>query len=295
MVRAVSIVVLAGAASGCDVLFDTPFYDPAEQLCGPYNHPTPIAFDAALGQPTDFSVAADGLHGLVFATYHSITGPTPILYDAPSSTWLPDDTRLANSILAKTLSGGHMGTTGDVFGWIDHNKNPLGMSVAIHYAYVTTWGAVVPNVAESTVLELVTGNEVETDAGSNAKTRYVVELAQDFEVSMPKRLEILAAAPASEVFKPSGFVDPINNAALIQPTGAALSGDHSKLVYTAFVNGSSDGHIYVSPFEKFQFAPGDPIGSLAELGKTDDQPWINGDCSQIWFRRDGVTLTAQKR
>jgi hypothetical protein len=155
----------------------------------------------------------------------------------------------------------------------------------------------VPNVAESNLVDLITGNEVESDGGSGTTTRYVVELSQDFDSATPKKLEILVAVPPSvDVFKPSGFVDPLNAVAELLPTGAALTGDHEILVYSARLYGSTESHLFATAFSimKGEFSVGAAIGDLYRPGYSDDQPWINADCSQIWFRRDNLTWTAQK-
>ena len=273
-------------------MLGTDYFDPTDALCGPYRAPAQVHFDPMLGQPTDFSVAADGIHGLVSATYNGLTGPTPILFDG--SMWAPDPARNAGAIkLAAVLSGGHMGTTGDVYGWLDHNKSP-DPPIVVQYVFTGSWSAVVPNVDRSTILDLTTGNEVESDAGGGAKTRYVVELRQDFAGALPAKLEILAASPtAPDAFAPSGFTDPINGVAGIAPTGGVLTANHEIFVYSAKL-GTVESHLFETPFSKFEFAAGSPIKQLGVAGKADDQPWINGDCSQIWFRRDGVTWTAQK-
>ena len=292
VVRRVVPLVVVGALGGCDLVLGTQAFDPFDALCGPYGVPAQVQFDSALGQPTDFSVAADSMHGLVTATYNGITGPTPILFDG--TTWVVDVPRNVGAIrLATALSGGHMGTTGDVYGWLDHDKSP-DPPIVVQYVFTTSWSAVVPNVDRSTILDLTTGNEVESDAGNGAKTRYVVELRHDFAGSLPAKLEILAASPAApDTFAPTGFTDPINGIAGIAPTGGVLTGDHEIFVYSAKL-GAVESHLFETPFSKFEFAAGSPIALLGVAGKADDQPWINGDCSQIWFRRDGVTWTAQK-
>jgi hypothetical protein len=159
--------------------------------------------------------------------------------------------------------------------------------------FTNVWSPIVPNVAESNVVDLFPGNEVESDAGNGAKSRYVVELSQAFDGATPGKLEILVAMPASDVFKPSGFVNSINDVDAIAPTGAALTADHGILVYSAKL-GTTESHLFETSFSKFEFGPGHEIGSLYVSGKADDQPWINNDCTQIWFRRDGLTWTARK-
>jgi hypothetical protein len=291
VVRLAAIAVVVGAVSGCDVVLGTDYFDPVPPLCGPYGPASPVQYDPAIGNPTDFSVAGDGMHGLVSATYNNVTGATPIMLGT-DGIWLPDVAKLGGNTLAKAVTGGHMGTTGDVFAWLDHSKN-LGFPIIVRYVFTTVWSPIVPNVAESNLDDLIPGNEVESDAGFNAVTRYVVELSQAIDGGAPGTLTILVAAPASDVFKASDFANAINDVEAISPTGAALTADHGILVYSAKV-GTTEGHLFESSFTKSKFGPGHGIESLYMPGKADDQPWINNDCTQIWFRRDGLTWTARK-
>ena len=37
----------------------------------------------------------------------------------------------------------------------------------------------------------------------------------------------------------------------------------------------------------------EPVSDTVNTGGAEDEPWINADCSRIWFRRDGVVYQAQ--
>jgi len=282
-------VLVVGTLSGCNLILGMETFDPEPTLCGPYAPPVPIELDPALVGATDFSVAADGIHGMVHATYNGLPGPTPIVFDGQR--WVADTRPGMQMALAMNLSGAHVGVTGDVYGWIDHVKRP-GLTEIDHYTFTGVWGFD-KVVISSSLFDVVPGNEVESDAGAGAKVSYLVELQQPFDGTGVNTIQILAATPPAFAFQPSGFVDPLNTVGGLNPTGGALTGDHQILVYSAITPGLTGSHFYETSFVHNQFMPGHLIPSLYAADHGDDEPWVNADCSRIWFRRDGVTYTAQ--
>jgi hypothetical protein len=281
------------ALAGCDLVVGTHHLDPVTSLCGPYGKPELVAFAPELVGASDLSVAADGVHGLVFATYNNTMGPTPVVFDG--ATWIPDSARFAAGVLAtQKLGGGHIGVTGDaMFGWIDHRQQPI--PAIYEYDYTSTWSQIVPDVADSSTNNVFSGQEVESDAGGGAKTRYLVEIFELFGGGPPHKIEILAAPPeVMNVFKPSGFVDPLNGDGAIDIVAGALTGDHKILVYAASNLGTTETHFFETQLVHNTFQVGTTMTSLYLAGKTDDQPWLNPDCTTMWFRRDGVSWVAHK-
>jgi hypothetical protein len=288
-------VVAMLALAGCDLVFGTKYLDPESALCGPFGVPELVVFDPVLGAPTDLSVAADGVHGLVYAMYNTTLGPTPVVFDAAHQWWTPDTARYASGALAMLkLKGGHIGATGiSVFAWIDHNEQAIPALYELHYT--ATWSPFVPDVADSSPFDLFSGQEVETDAGSNTSYRYLVEIFEPTLTVTPHKIEILAASPADpHAFKPSGFVEPLNRETSIDVISGALTADHQILVYAASQAGRNEYQLYVTQLVHNEFQVGAPIPSLLVPGKTTDQPWLDPDCSTIWFRRDRVTWVAHK-
>ncbi len=278
--------------AGCDQALGLDYYDPTPVLCGPYGPPAPVAFEPALVGATDFSVAGDGIHGMVYATYNGLPGPTPIVLDAVSQTWKPDTRPGMQMTLATNLSGGHVGVTGDVYGWIDHVKRPGLASIDPAKFVGTSWTFPGP-IQSSSLFDLVTGNEVESDAGSGAKTSYVVEIQRSFDGTGLNSITILAAGPPAFVYTATSFAEPLDQIPDLSPTGGALTADHGILVYSAVTHDVTGSHFYETSFAHNQFTQGHLLSSLYADGHNDDQPWVNADCSRIWFRRDGVTYTAQ--
>jgi hypothetical protein len=290
--RVVRVCVAALVLCGCDVVIGTTHLDPAPALCGPFGTPEPVRFDPALAGANDLSVAADGIHGMVSAMYRGQPGPLPVVFDG--AMWTPDTARLAGATLAINLDGGHVGVTGDeMFGWIDHRRTAT--PAIYEYDYTTTWSQIIPDIAESTQFDLRPGQEVESDAGGGARSRYLVEIFEMFGGGPPHKIEILASAPgAMNTWKPTGFVDPLNRDGAIDIVAGALSGDHKILVYAASDLGTTQTHLFEAAFSHNEFQLGTEMTSLYVSGTTDDQPWLDAACSTIWFRRDGVTQVARR-
>ena len=284
---------------GCDDVLGINQFPSVTSLCGPYGPPTVVQFDPALQHPNDFSVGSDLIHGLVTANVGGVTGPTPIVFDDGSATWKVDTRPNVQKVLPM-ISGAHMGVntamTGndDVYGWSLHDI--IAQPEIRRYMYNgSQWVADAAFLAESTTQDLMTGNEVETDAGGGLVSRYLVEILAPKDGVGRNSIDVLVATPGSGNFVTSGFVGPINtDPAMFDPRGGALTGDHERLVYATSVGDSTEVHLYEAALAREQFQPGNPISSLDAPGVSDDQPWINADCSTIWFRRNGMTLTAQR-
>jgi hypothetical protein len=289
-----ALLVLAG----CDIAFGIDPVDQTPTLCGPYGPPEPVAFDAALGSPTDFSVAKDGIHGLVRATVGAV-GPTPIVYDESTATWVVDNVRNAGIMLQLGLSGGHMGETGDVYGWIAYVQG--GQSSLQHYIYSTTsmlWSATTNELGPgSTTFDLASGQEIEIPDDESNPTAYARFLA---EVKLPTNgepvhsFDILVEDFGTTFFLSSGFATELDNDVALDINGAAMTAKHHILVYSAILAPDTESHLYETEFTRNHFTIGTPMRSLMLAGHPDDQPWVNEDCSTIWFHRDNAVWTAHK-
>jgi hypothetical protein len=72
-----------------------------------------------------------------------------------------------------------------------------------------------------------------------------------------------------------------------------MTADHKKLVYAARVGDNDFSRLYASERIRDEFAPGSELeieGVEADASLT--QPWINADCSALYFRRDTTTWMA---
>jgi hypothetical protein len=287
-----TLLVLAG----CDIAFGIDPVDQTPTLCGPYGPAELVAFDATLGSPADFSVARDGIHGLVTANVAGVIGATPILYDAPTATWLVDMERDKGAMLQTQLSGAHMGEGGDVYGWVAYSS-VTGASSLEHYIFTSpVWGAQLENLPTTSEFQLASGQEVEiADVTSADKhTRYLVEVILPVSGKPPHSFDILSADFGTNTFRSSGFATELNNAVAVDINGAALTAEHKVLVYSAIVAPDTESHLYESQFSRGHFSVGAPVRSLMLAGHPDDQPWVNEDCSTIWFHRDNAVWTAHK-
>jgi hypothetical protein len=262
---------------------------PAPDLCGPYEDPTPLVFDDALEGPRGFSVQADGTRGLVHARYNQQTGPIPIkLVDGR---WLPDDPNRQGTLVRR--SGARMVSDGRVLAWQDAGGDQQIAAITMFEYVSDVWDEKTTRVGESPVRDLRAGNLVRTDLGNNGEALYAVQLEVPRDGvgrnTLQIRIKSSAIGGGANWFN-TGFGDLLSTSAGVDPQAAVLTDDHRILVYAARVRGGTA--IYESRLTAEKFPVGQRIFTIT--GEV-DEPWINGDCSQIWFRRDGAIWTAARR
>ena len=88
--------------------------------------------------------------------------------------------------------------------------------------------------------------------------------------------------------------DPLKTSRMkVNPNGGVMTADHNRLVYSAKVGTSSNSRLFASERIRDEFSPGPELRIEGVDGDADlTEPWINGDCSALYFRRDNVTWMA---
>lgn len=279
------------ALTGCQVAFGLDSLDaPAKLACGPYAAATPVAFDPALAGAHDLSVVEDGMHGAVVIDSDNLSRTVPVALDAAGTTWIPDPGAGTNGL--STLRGHRIAI--DRIIATDTSKGNV--EVDVYMLSGTLWGAVAPVVDGDAAFELYAGTERDQLTGSTATYRRVTLVKRHTSVANRSQIVVTNLDLASD---PTSFHEDLNRTALlnsqtdVQPTHAEMTGDRRTIVYAAAASGEKSD-LFVTTFDDSQTAwpPGERIAELDTAG-AEDEPWVNADCSRIWFRRDGVVYQAQ--
>ncbi len=291
-------ILLLLCASGCDLVI--PLTEPSPAPCGPYATVTAVAFDAALEDPSDFSIAYDGVHGMVRARVHvpsnptaTFTGPVPIVDNA--GTWTLDTTRFTG-INTFGLTGGHILGDGTVFGWIDHVASGT-LPKLDRYRFVNQWG--IDGAPESSMLEtdfsknLRPGNEIvlPVDGG---QLRFFVEIKADYDDPTKRKQIVIRQKFVGDPWINTAQADKIANTERLDPSAAVMNLEHDVLVYAARESGGKS-RLWAANRnkQKDEFEIGSPIPLDAEDDLDDTEPWIAQSCGTLYFRRGGITYKAE--
>jgi hypothetical protein len=270
------------AMSGCDLVIGIDELAPAApSACGPYGPPTPVAFDATLAGAHDLSVTDDGMFGAVVTDADNIASTRPIVADGLGG-WTIDPA-FADPTLDRVR--GHRIAQGEI----------VATSVDLSYHEVASFAWFAP-VWQA--LPLLRDNNFELYAG-NARDD------GDARRLVAVRRRTTSAHNEIAVFDRNVSLDPtgayhedpdgprvLNSVSSVQPTHAVLTADGRTIVYAASID-AGEPDLYVTTYDDALpgWAPGQAITSLDTRG-AEDEPWVNGDCSRIWFRRDGVVYQA---
>lgn len=279
------------ALGGCTLVFNVePIPGPGKLACGPYGTPQPVAFSSALQGlgAHDLSVTADGMAGAVVVDVDNTSSTIPVMLD-PSQTWVEDTSAGPTSLMGLR---GHRVAADTILA----TSSTAGNHEVDTYKLASgAWSAMAPIVDSDPSFELYAGNEGDVLSGTTVVYRRVVLVKR--RVTTPHSLVIvtnfeLATDPTS-FHEDVNRTFPLDAATGMEPTHAAITADRRTLVYAATPNGAKS-ELFVSTFDDTQSAwlAGDRITSLDTAG-AEDEPWVNGDCSRIWFRRDGVVYQAQ--
>ena len=291
VLRAVGLALLL---TGCDQALGLEREVPPA-VCGPFAEPVALVFDPQLGEPHDVSVDGTGLRGMVNARRTNAqmvtwTGPHAITRDA-FGVWVPDDVRDRPNL--DTLDGAHVVTTlaagPRAIGWIEKPRTPA----IFEYEFQGTAWSMVPAFVDPFIAESTrAGNLIEVAfGGASLKWAVLIEIAQ--VAGERNNLRINQLAPGGS-WQLTSQATPIETDPLkINPNGGVLTADHNKLVYAAKVGNAAHSELFASPRIGDKFAHGpelriEGVDSDADL----TEPWINGDCRVLYFRRDGATWMA---
>jgi len=298
------VVLLLLAVSGCDRVF---LEEPAPPICGPYGEPRPLAFVPELVEPHGFSVRRDGSLGAVTARVAGVTGVYVVEERPPGSgAWglasparnvgLPRGALAGGTIAELDLAG-----QDELYAW---TGTPDRTEVQGYRFAGTSWGGTNVPLLRNAEFDITVGNVVE-----------VVEVVEGVLVAQRKR-GVLTLAPADGgksllVFadQVAPYVDagaertwddipertrPLNEDASVHPSRGVLTQDLAILVYAARVDGG-DSELYASRIDDVEktWRPGQRLLDVSTAGD-EVEPWIDGDCSTLYFHRDGVTYRADR-
>jgi hypothetical protein len=312
-------------ASGCDLVI--PLSEPPVSPCGPFGKPVAQTFDAGLlnGMPApDFvdvkyfsarnaAKAGDPDYGAIHAKREG-NARVYVVERTDTNAWTYAPTR--NALLG--------GTAGGSIGEIEFDFLPNDAKPGVDRLFV--WQATPTSMYQAELITTMGGGyaienaPAVTDREFNIEVGNVVEVLEadpDVPGAMrPQRKRaVVTKTPVDFSGKPViVFADllfpyashvwaedddrtqPINKDPLVVPGRGALTNDLFILVYSMkYANGSYD--IYASRRDPNtrQWSLGEKVTGEVNTSKLDEtDPWINGDCSVLYFARNGVTYRADR-
>ncbi|MDQ3367571.1 MAG: hypothetical protein M3680_19285 [Myxococcota bacterium] len=294
MVRIALLLLVAG---GCDLVIA--IEEPAPTACGPYGSLTPVAFDPLIEAPYGFSVRANGMLGAVTARVAGVTHTYVIQLD-DTGVWRLHSNPARNTGLGAVRDGsiGDRGATE-----VDELYGATGEPGATFtWIFATpTWGTDANPIKQDQLYDVTVGNVVEVVEEIDGvivpqRKRAVVTLTPDDGVGKNLLLftDLLAPYAGALWNDDPERTDPINRDPDESPSQGVLTDDLFTLVYAARRRGGSSD-LYVSRRDDVtrQWRPGTRLRGV-NTDADELEPWINRDCSTLYFFRDGVTYQAQR-
>jgi hypothetical protein len=279
------------ALGGCDRAFGLE-RDLPPPVCGPFGPPEEVVFDGALGAVSDFSVDASGTYGMVYANIGN-TNVTPwrgphAIVKSPSGMWIQDTAR--DKPVLNSLDGAHIiGAGGSAISWLDSPRGP--MSGLLSFAG-GAWSTVVGDILDrESDKDAHFGNVIDLPVGQGLIQRFAVELRLSFDRNEPGELRILQRIPTDSNWMPTEQATPLNTAnPPLDLDGGVMTADHEILVYTARVGEEKHSRAFASRRIRDQYNPGveliiDGVDNDASI----TEPWINADCTQLYYREGDTT------
>jgi hypothetical protein len=289
----VAVLLVAG---GCDRAFGL-VRDPDPPICGPYGVPEAVPFSPGLlaAGVHDFSVDATGQIGMATANLPATPlpmwrGPHAIKLD-DTGVWIQDLAR--DKLPLNNLQGGHIEYDGRAVGWTDVPNATLR-----EYTFSTTamaWAQSMDPIENTLTVSAHVGNTIATPDGI---------LRNLVEILIPDRLPFENTLQIYEKFggmpwELTAQGNPLRTAKpALNITGAALTMAHDRIVYTANVGGEDDNgtpvyRIFAGMRIRDQYEPGVELvidGIESPVGIS--EPWIDADCTTLYFRQNEVTWKA---
>lgn len=292
MARAVALVALL---VGCDQAWQLERDEPP--LCGPFAAPTQVPFHAELVDAHDFSVDSSGTRGLIYAKYTPRTAnPTGVhAIKLENGTWRIEPARNTGVIIS--LDGGHISENNMSVGWLTRESN--GGPGVSEYTFSMTavppqWGGPSSGFLDAVRSDTSTaGNVIVLPYTAVATIRFAVTIKLS-DSTDPNTMRIFQLFPNRFEWELTAQADPMKTSKLkVNPNGGVLTADHNKLVYSARLGTGTTSRLYASGRLRDEFAPGPELRIEGVEGDEDlTEPWVNGDCTQLYFRRDNVTWMA---
>jgi hypothetical protein len=296
----VRLVLVLLVASGCDLVFSVNHVEPQEGACGPFLSVKPVTI-SGVTEPRGFSINADETLALV--TGKDASDQTrPIVLMKVGEEWQPDpmmQTGLSPGQKAATLAPSEpvpVGFTypGDVLrpAMLLSTIPPGGSKAQLgrYFWSGTTWAADTNQPEFSLSGYDVYGGNVWTRVGATNpdvdRVRHTVlwMVTQDPSEG-PNKIAITANTPPSFTLEDKARTVGFNS--LGKRIGqAVMTEDRAKLVYSALSGTASDIFAVEQDTESRTFDEGGGlVGGMVNTDDNEVEPWINADCSKMYFRR----------
>lgn len=270
------------ALAGCNLVFGVD-HEVKPGVCGPYAVVEQLAFDDDLKDVREVSFAGDGTRGMAHADYKGTMGPFALKLDG--GTWTIDEAR---SIGLETLEGARLQSDGlHAFGWTGSQLDEYQFTDGVG------WNALIGVIDTGTDADKRAGNVIELPIASGA-LRLLVETR--IYVTGGSELLLRSRRPTDVSWQSTRYLEAFASAQpAITPSVGLLTANGDRLVYAAEVGGQHGSRLYAT--WKNTGASFDP-GTRLDIDGVDDDvaltdPWINADCSELWFDADGAILHAR--
>lgn len=281
-----------------------PLEAPSVTACGAYGKPTKLVFDDVT-DVSQFSIDAMGTHAVVHGTHGGRTGVIA-LKAAGENEWAFDVTFEASLALLATsdrVQQALLSPTAELFVGA---QSAASSDLRVYHYAKTMVGWMGPietkEVAGATDESVTPGGELEvTDPNIVKLFRYepVVHLV---DATLRRSIAIAFTHP---IDNPSTWLEQMNgmelNTARIneahQPSQGAMAHFDQQLVlvYAATPLGRDTGSdLYVSAKDFGEFPLGTRIDELT-TGAEEVEPFVNADCSKLYFRRGNDILLAERQ
>jgi hypothetical protein len=296
----VRIVLVLLVASGCDIALSITHVEPQEGACGPFLSVKPITI-TGVTDPRGFSVNADETMAVV--TGKDASDQTkPIVLMKVGEEWQPDPTMqmgLVNGQKGATLAPSEPTPVGFTYPGdmlrpaMLLSTIPTGATkaqVGRYYWSGTTW-TVDTNQEVFSIggYDVFPGNVWTRVGATNTdidRVRHTVlwMITQDPSEG-PNKVAILANSPPSFTLEDKARTVGFNS--LGKRIGqAVMTEDRAKLVYSALSGTASDIFaVEQNPESRTFDTGGGVVGGMVNTGDSEVEPWINANCSKLYFRR----------
>lgn len=309
--RWLAVLLLCASTSACDYVFVLD-PDPAG-ACGPFGEPRPLAIDPALEQPQYFSARnvtppMSPTYGAVYAQRAGVSRLWILEQGADELTWNLASGSRNSSLLDGTLGG----SLGEV-------EFPVSPSPGVDRLLV--WRGIplrpfearfIPQGYAIDNLPMIVDAEFDIMVGNTVE---VLDVAPNGDMSPQRKRVVVTKVPLNGMTKPAlVFADriapyneehvwiedanrtmPINMDKKAMPGRGAITSDTRVLVYSVkYGNGTYD--IYESEINETtrQWGVGFPVRGKVNTADDEVDPWINGDCSTLYFSRSGTIYRADR-
>lgn len=242
----------------------------------------------------DFSVDSSGTRGMIYAMFPRppatrLTGVHPIkLVDG---VWRGDTARDVGAIT--TLDGGHIAENNSMVGWLV--EEGLDRPEVREYTFTTAWDQSMTGIVDPLQGQTSTaGNVIVLPYGGVGTIRFMVTVLVADQASDLNTMRIFQRISGPNFWELTPQADPLKTSRdNINPSAGVMTADHGKLVYAAKVGSDTTSRLFASARIKDEFEPGpeliiDGVESDADL----TEPWINADCTALYFGRDGKSWMA---